>query len=135
MIQPRSTHKPRYRTTNWASYNAALKARGSLSIWFDPGMQWFAAVKRERSPKCSDAAIQFCLTIKHLFGLALCQARGVVQSLLQLSGLHWLVDSTGINFLGEGEWKCQKHGAECRRQWRKRHMALMRKHCRYERSA
>jgi len=28
-----------------------------------------------------------------------------------------LVDSTGIKFLGEGEWKRKKHGAEYRRQW------------------
>jgi hypothetical protein len=25
--------KPKYRTTNWKEYNAALKARGSLLIW------------------------------------------------------------------------------------------------------
>jgi len=30
-----------------------------------------------------------------------------------------LVDSTGIKFLGEGEWKCKKHGAQYCRQWRK----------------
>lgn len=35
-----------------------------------------------------------------------------------------LVDSTGIKFLGEGEWKCKKHGAEYRRQWRKVHLAI-----------
>lgn len=28
------------------------------------------------------------------------------------------VDSAGIKFLGEGEWKRKKHGAEYRRQWR-----------------
>ena len=72
MSQPR---KPRYRTTNWKQYNAALKARGSLPIWLDKRMAWFAAAsgKRGRSPKFSDAAIQFCLTLKNLFGLALRQ--------------------------------------------------------------
>ena len=148
--------KSRYRTTNWPSYNAALKSRGSLTIWLDKRMQWFAAAsgKRGRSPKFSDAAIQFCLTIKNLFGLALRQAVGFVESLLKLSGLHWpvpdfstlcrrqrslqvhvpyrssqaglhlLVDSTGIKFLGEGEWKCKKHGAERRHQWRKLHIGI-----------
>lgn len=29
-----------------------------------------------------------------------------------------MVDSTGIKLLGEGEWKCKKHGAKYRRQWR-----------------
>jgi hypothetical protein len=33
-----SPNKPRYRTTNWKQYNAALKARGSLSIWLDKRM-------------------------------------------------------------------------------------------------
>ena len=28
------------------------------------------------------------------------------------TGLHLLVDSTGIKMLGEGEWKTKKHGAE-----------------------
>ena len=148
--------KSRYRTTNWKSYNAALKARGSLTVWLDKDMQWFAAAsgKRGRSPKFSDAAIQFCLTIKSLFALALRQAMGFVESLLNLSGLDWpvpnfstvcrrqrslqvhvpyrssqaglhlLVDSTGIKFLGEGEWKCKKHGPERRRQWRKLHIGI-----------
>ncbi len=58
-------------------------------------MYWFAATssKRGRSPTFPDAAIQFCLTIKNQFGLALRQATGLVQSLLSLSGLHWPVPS------------------------------------------
>nr|WP_260675148.1 transposase [Comamonas aquatica] len=35
-----------------------------------------------------------------------------------------LVDSTGIKFLGEGEWKCKKHGPQRRRQWRKLHIGI-----------
>ncbi|BDR10530.1 hypothetical protein CTR2_R38680 [Comamonas thiooxydans] len=35
-----------------------------------------------------------------------------------------LLDSTGIKFLGEGEWKCKKHGTERRRQWRKLHSGI-----------
>jgi hypothetical protein len=35
------------------------------------------------------------------------------------TGLHLLVDSTGIKMLGEGEWKTKKHGVNYRRQWRK----------------
>jgi len=30
----------RYRTTNWKSYNGALKQRGSLLIWLDKDMAW-----------------------------------------------------------------------------------------------
>ena len=146
----------KYRTTNWSEYNAALQARGSLLIWLDQDMAWFAAPtgKRGRSPTFSDAAIQFCLSIKCLFGLPLRQSIGMVESLLKLAGLdcpapdfstisrrqkhlrvvipyqssreglHLLVDSTGIKMLGEGEWKRKKHGADYRRQWRKIHMGI-----------
>lgn len=60
----------RYKTTNWAAYNAALKARGSLTIWLDKDMQWYAPAngRRGRQRVFSDAAIQFCLSIKCLFG-------------------------------------------------------------------
>jgi hypothetical protein len=34
---------PTYRMTNWRSYNAALRQRGSLSIWFDLKTLWLAA--------------------------------------------------------------------------------------------
>jgi hypothetical protein len=107
-----------------------------------------------RSRKYSEAAIQFCLTIKSLFNLALRQAMGIAQSLLKLAGLDWqvpdfstvsrcqkhlavtigaqptttglhlLVDSTGIEMLGEGESKTKKHGADYRRQWRKVHLGI-----------
>ena len=148
--------KLKYRTTNWKDYNAALKARGSLLIWLDKDMCWHgsASGKRGRSPKYSEAAVQFCLTVKGLFNLPLRQAMGMTQSLLGLAGLDWqvpdfstvsrrqkrlsvtigaqptttglhlLVDSTGIKMLGEGEWKTKKHGADYRRQWRKIHLGI-----------
>jgi hypothetical protein len=110
--------------------------------------------KRGRSPSFSDEAIQFCLSIKCLFSLPLRQAMGRAQSLLGLAsldwpvpdystvsrrqktlrvaievvptttGLHLLVDSTGIKMLGEGGWKTKKHGADYRRQWRKVHLGI-----------
>ncbi|KAF1020133.1 MAG: hypothetical protein GAK29_03712 [Acinetobacter bereziniae] len=92
--------------------------------------------------------------IKSIFRLPLCMVTGFVQSLIQLSGLSWtapdystlcrrqkqidivisyqksheglhlLVDSTGLKFLGEGEWKRKKHQPEYRRQWRKLHIGI-----------
>ena len=38
--------------------------------------------------------------------------------------LSLLVDSTGIKFLGDGEWQARKHGVQGRRQWRKVHLAM-----------
>lgn len=83
----------RYRTLNWPSYNAALRERGSLSIWFDPTMAWKVEPSGRRGGQAvySDAAIQACLTIKVLFGLPLRQTTGFVASLLRLAGLDWPV--------------------------------------------
>src|SRR5690554_3252259 len=66
---------PAYKTRNWPAYNEALKRRGSLTIWFDPAMTWEAVPtgRRGRQRDYGDAAIQTCLTIKVLFGMA---ARG-----------------------------------------------------------
>ena len=64
---------PLFRTTNWSSYSQALKRRGSLMVWFDPEMSWFAVPsgKAGHPERFSAAAIQFCLSIKVLFGLPL----------------------------------------------------------------
>jgi hypothetical protein len=50
---------PTYKTTNWPSYNEALKRCGSLTIWFDPAMRWERAPtgKRGRRQSYSDSAI------------------------------------------------------------------------------
>ena len=84
---------PTYRTTNWRAYNAAVKQRGSLLIWFDPEMEWEAAPSglRGRPATFSDAAIQTCLMLKALFGLPLRQTTGLVESLLKLARLDWPV--------------------------------------------
>ena len=71
----------------------ALKRRGSLTIWFDPDMAWAAKPtgKRGRQPVYGDAAVQTWLTMKVLFGMALRQTTGLVESLLHLIGLDWAV--------------------------------------------
>ena len=147
---------PSYKTKNWPAYNEALKQRGSLTIWFDPDMVWVLprTGKRGRQPQYSDAAIQTCLTMKVLFGMALRQTTGFVESLLRLTGLDWtvpnfstlsrrqkslkinipyrgsggplhlLIDSTGIKAEGEGEWNARKHGGAKRRIWRKVHIGI-----------
>ncbi len=38
--------------------------------------------------------------------------------------LNLLVDSTGIKFLGDGEWQVRKHGPQGRRRWRLVHLAM-----------
>lgn len=84
-------NRPSHKTQNWPSYNEALKRRGSLTIWFDPDMSWAARPtgQRGRQAVCSDAAVQTCLTMKVLSGMALRQTTGFVKSLLCLIGLDW----------------------------------------------
>ena len=36
----------KYKTTNWANYNASLKARGSLTVWLDKDLQWYAGYRQ-----------------------------------------------------------------------------------------
>jgi hypothetical protein len=110
--------------------------------------------KRGISRTFSDAAIQTCLTMKVLFGMALRQTTGFVESLLRLTGLDWavpdftticrrqrtlavnipyrgakgplhlLIDSTGIKVEGKGEWNARKHGGPKRRVWRKIYIGI-----------
>ncbi len=119
-------------------------------------MAWHAPLEGRpgRPPVFSNAAIQFCLSIKVLFKLPPQQTAGMVASLWQRAGLDWpvpdystlcrrqktlqlqipyrrvggplnlLMDSTGIKFPGDGEWQARKHGAQGRRQWRKVHLAM-----------
>ncbi|MGY9039150.1 MAG: IS5 family transposase [Rhodobacterales bacterium] len=147
---------PTYKTRNWLAYNEALKRRGSLTIWFDPEITWVTAPtgRRGRQQTYSDAAIQTCLSMKVLFGMALRQTTGFVESLLHLVGLNWavpdfntlsrrqkmlavnipyrgsngplhlLIDSTGIKVQGEGEWNARKHGDPKRRVWRKIYLGI-----------
>ncbi|MCS4294102.1 hypothetical protein M2375_002335 [Comamonas sp. BIGb0152] len=86
-----SWDRGKYRMKNWKAYNAALKARGRLTVWQDKDMQWLAPPtgKRGRGHTFSDASIQLCLTIKCLFGQTSLQTLGLVQSLLKMAGLPW----------------------------------------------
>lgn len=84
---------PSYKTRNLQAHNEALKQRGSLKIWFDPDLVWVPPPtgKRGRQSQYSDAAIQTCLTMKVLFGMALRQTTGFVESFLRLVDLDWAV--------------------------------------------
>jgi Transposase DDE domain len=83
--------KQRHRVTNWAEYDAALRARGSLTVWFTPEAvaTWAAAARLTRGgqPTYSNLAITTALTLRAVFGLALRQTEGLIGSVLQLLGL------------------------------------------------
>jgi hypothetical protein len=56
--------------------------------------------RRGRQQTYSDAAIQTCLSMKVLFGMALRQTTGFVESLLRLVGLDWTVPDLGDRATG-----------------------------------
>ena len=100
------------------------------------------------------AAIQTSLMVRTAFKLPLRQTEGLMASVLTLMDLpisapdhttvsrravtlpliqpasmphgplHVLIDSTGLQVYGAGQWLEAKHGAKSRRKWRKLHLAV-----------
>src|SRR5215210_1262017 len=83
--------KQRRRITNWAEYDASLRQRGSLTVWFtDEAVAAWEAEPRTTpggQPHYSDLAILTALTLKAVFRLALRQTEGLIGSLIGLLGL------------------------------------------------
>jgi hypothetical protein len=149
--------KQRHRAANWAEYDAALRGRGSLTIWFTDAAiaAWQAEPRTTRGgqPRYSSLAITAALTLQAVFRLALRQTEGLTGSIIALLGLdlavpdhttlsrraetlemprslpsrcpvHLLVDSTGMQLCGPGEWLVEKHGTRTRRSWRQLHIGV-----------
>ena len=87
--------KQRHRVTNWPAYEAGLRARGSLTVWFSEAAieAWRAAPRTTRGgqPRYSALAIETALTLRAVFHLALRQTEGLIGSLLRLLGLDLAV--------------------------------------------
>src|SRR4051794_35311207 len=83
--------KQRRRVTNWAEYDAALRQRGSLTVWFtDEAVAAWEAEPRTTpggQPHYSSLAITTALTLKAVFRLALRQTEGLIGSIIRLLGL------------------------------------------------
>src|SRR4051812_15975716 len=83
--------KQRHRVTNWAVYDASLRARGSLTVWFTTEAieAWRAEprIGRGGQPRYSSLAITTALTLRAVFRLALRQTEGLIGSVLQLLDL------------------------------------------------
>src|SRR3954454_2550308 len=83
--------KQRRRITNWAEYDAALRQRGSLTVWFteEAVAAWEAEPRTTPGgqPHYSSLAITTALTFKAVFRLALRQTEGLIGSVICLLGL------------------------------------------------
>jgi hypothetical protein len=121
----------------------------TISGWVPRGKRSRGAQRRY-----SDLAIEPALTLGLLFHLPLRQTEGFVGSLLRLmdldlrppdhstlsrrakqldiqlpsigrkTAIHLVVDSTGLQIVGEGPWTTAKHGQRGTRAWRKLHVGV-----------
>ena len=110
--------------------------------------------KRGGQLQYSDVAIETALTLRLLFHLPLRQTEGFLRSIfgmlgLDLSapdhttlsrraqrlnltlrrvltgtGIHLIVDSTGLSMVGDREWAAVKHGSRGTRGWKKLHLGV-----------
>ncbi len=87
--------KQKHKVTNWPAYDASLRQRGSLTVWFteeaiaawtaEPRTTWGG--QRSYSP----LAILTALTLRTVFRLALRQTEGLIGSVIRLLGLDLAV--------------------------------------------
>jgi len=84
--------RQKHRVTNSAAYDAALRQRGSLTVWFtDAAIEGWRAEPRTTpggQPCYSPLAILTALTVRAVFRLALRQTEGLVGSIIGLLGLE-----------------------------------------------
>jgi hypothetical protein len=83
--------KTRYKVMNWRDYEAGLRKRGSLTIWFteEAIAAWRAAPRTTPGGQArySDLAVETSLILRTGFHQPLRQTEGLVGSLLGLMGL------------------------------------------------
>lgn len=136
--------KARHRVTNCSEYNESLWRRGDVTIWIteDVAEVWASPRRKTRGgqARCSDLAIEICLTLRVVFGLPLRQTQGFMRSIAKLMGMDLvvpdfstlsrrgkglmvsqnrrtaskpitlIVDSTGLKVRGDNGWHEEKHG-------------------------
>ncbi|MBL6458886.1 IS5 family transposase [Belnapia sp. T6] len=79
-----------HRVTNWPAYEAGLRARGSLTVWFtaEAIKAWRAERRTTRGgqPRYSALAITTALSLRTVFHLALRQTEGLMACIIGLLG-------------------------------------------------
>ena len=103
--------KQQHRVINWAAYDAGLRARGSLTVWFTTEAieAWRAEPRTGRGgqPRYSSLAITTALTLRAVFRLALRETEGLIGSVLQLLDLDLPVPDHSPLAAGPRRWRCR----------------------------
>jgi hypothetical protein len=99
--------KQKRRLTNWPAYEASLRQRGDLTVWFadDAVAAWRAEPRTSRGGQLwySPLAILTALTLRAVFRLALRQTEGLIGSVIRLLGLDLPVpDHTTTRTMDKG---------------------------------
>ncbi len=90
--QDRRRHIPKqkHKVMNWREYDASLRQRGSLTVWFtDEAIEGWRAEPRTTpggQSWYSSLAILTALTLRAVFRLALRQTEGLIGSVIGLLG-------------------------------------------------
>jgi Transposase DDE domain len=90
-------HIPRqkFRITNWREYEAGLRNRGSLTVWFSneaiAAWKGLPSGKQGGQPRYSELAIETALTLRVVFRLALRQCEGLISSIMHMLGIDLAV--------------------------------------------
>src|SRR5215213_8239929 len=91
--QDRRHHIPKQKrkVANWRAYDASLRQRGSLTVWFtaEAIAAWHAEPRTTPGgqPHYSSLAILTALTLRAVFRLALRQTEGLIGSIIRLLDL------------------------------------------------
>ena len=116
-------YKTKYRVKNWPAYEAALRKRGDVTLWFDEDAlaAWNASPSGRAGGqrRYSDLAILTALSRRG--------STVVVPALAKMHDepIHLVIDSTGLKIVGDGEWHAHKHKtSNKRRSWRKLHLGV-----------
>jgi len=85
--------KQKHKLMNWHEYDAILRQRGSLTVWFtDEAIEGWRAEPRTTpggQPWYSSLAILTALTLRAVFRLALRRTEGLIGSVIGLLGRSW----------------------------------------------
>jgi hypothetical protein len=99
--------RQRHRVTNWRDYDAALRNRGSLTIWLPEEALAGCKAQPRTTPggqrHYSDLAIETALTLRAAFRLALRQSEGLIGSIMRMLNIYLPVpDHTTLSRRGSG---------------------------------
>ena len=144
--------KARYQVTNWPSYEAGLRRRGDVTAvtgWqaprrTTPGGQPLYSELAIELVLTLRLVFHLALRQAEAFAASLLRLLGLELSIPDHTTLsrrgrrfagrqprvacrdgpvHLVLDSTGLQLFGQGEWDAEKHGRACRR-WRKLHLGV-----------